>query len=210
MRYKINQSSKTSEKNPNTANLHPRQIFIDNILAPMRLNPEDEQKVTPITVIDVNKEKPDQSSHLLICTFSSIQAISLLKQNARKIPRAVKFNTRVPTLFQPTLNEHLRIQGQLRQMRNHEGSPLVKTRLNTDRGHILLEVADRVGDGWSPFRTRTAFMPQSRMNLPQTTTTSSPPKIHSPPIQVGNPPDHRSTELLKTATINSNHRKCLI
>ena len=167
---------KNLRKNPNTANLHPRQIFIDNILTPMRLNPEDEQKITPITVIDVNKEKPDQSSHLLICTFSSIQAISLLKQNARKIPRAVRFNTRVPTHYQPTLNEHLKIQGQLRQMRNSEGNPLVKTRLNTDRGHILLEVSDRVADGGSPFRTRTSFMPQSRTNLPQTTTSASPQK----------------------------------
>ena len=142
----------------------------------MRLHTEDEQKITPITVIDVNREKEDQASHLLICTFSSIQAISLLKQNARKIPRTIKFNTRVPMEYQPKLNEHLKIQGKLRQMSNNEGNPLVKTRLNTDRGHILLEVSDRIGDGWSPFRTRTSFMPQCRANLPQTSTSTTPPK----------------------------------
>ena len=142
----------------------------------MRLHPEDELKITPIAVIDVNKEKADQASHLLICTFSSLQAISLIKQNAKKIPRTVRFNARVPIEYMPKLNEHLKIQGQLRQMRNYEGNPLVKSRLNTDRGHILLEVADRIGDRWSPFRTRSSFMPRSRTNLPQTSSSTTPPK----------------------------------
>ena len=142
----------------------------------MHLHHDDEMKITPISAIDINREKPEQLNHLLICTFSSIQAITLLKLNARKLSRAVKFNARVPPEYMPKLNEHLRTQNQLRQMRNNDGNPLVKSRLSTDRGHILLEVADRVGQGWSPFRIRSSFMPQSRTNIPQASASTTLPK----------------------------------
>ena len=49
----------------------------------MNLDHEDEQKLTPISAIDINKDKPAQTAHLLICTFASMEAITLLKQNTK-------------------------------------------------------------------------------------------------------------------------------
>merc|ERR1712081_81345 len=48
---------KNLKKTPNTMNMHPREIFISNILAPMNLNTEDKAKTTPIVVFDANKGK---------------------------------------------------------------------------------------------------------------------------------------------------------
>merc|ERR1711954_59920 len=48
---------KNLRKTSNTTNMHPKKIFIDNILAPMNLNNEDKSKVTPILVFDANKGK---------------------------------------------------------------------------------------------------------------------------------------------------------
>ena len=70
---------KNLEKTPHTSNLHPRQIFINHILNPMNINPEDKAKITPISVFDANKGKESASTHILICTFSSVQAMSLIK-----------------------------------------------------------------------------------------------------------------------------------
>merc|ERR1712081_27444 len=61
---------KNLRKTPNTTNMHPKEIFIDNILAPMNLNNEDKAKVTPISVFDANKGKDTANTHVLICTFS--------------------------------------------------------------------------------------------------------------------------------------------
>ena len=69
---------KNLKKTPNTMNMHPREIFIANILAPMNLNTEDEAKTTPIAVFDANKGKDTANTHFLICTFSSLEAISLI------------------------------------------------------------------------------------------------------------------------------------
>merc|ERR1711954_339228 len=68
---------KNLRKTPNTTNVHPREIFIANILAPMNLNTGDEAKITPISVFDANKGKDTANTHFLICTFSSLQAISI-------------------------------------------------------------------------------------------------------------------------------------
>merc|ERR1712177_141855 len=72
---------KNLNKTPHTQNLHPRQIFIHHILGPMNLNPEDKAKITPIAVFNANKAKESANSHFLICTFSSVQAIAIIKQN---------------------------------------------------------------------------------------------------------------------------------
>merc|ERR1711954_174059 len=98
---------KNLEKKPHTSNMHPREIFINNILNPMSLNREDKAKITPISVFDANKGKDNASTHFLICTFSSVQAISLIKQNAKKIPKQVRFCPRVPLQYTTTLNEFL-------------------------------------------------------------------------------------------------------
>merc|ERR1711954_151639 len=82
---------KNLEKTPHTSNMHPREIFINNVLNPMSLNTEDEAKITPISVFDANKGKDNASTYFLICTFSSVQAISLIKQNAKKIPKQIRF-----------------------------------------------------------------------------------------------------------------------
>merc|ERR1712081_26651 len=89
---------KNLKKTPHTSNMHPREIFINKILEPMSLNTEDKAKITPISVFDANKGKDNASTHFLICTFSSVQAISLIKQNAKKIPNQVRFCPRVPLL----------------------------------------------------------------------------------------------------------------
>ena len=86
---------KNLRKTPNTTNMHPREVFIANILEPMNLNTEDKAKITPISVFDANKGKDTTNTHFLICTFSSLQAISLIKQNAKKIPKQVMFCPRV-------------------------------------------------------------------------------------------------------------------
>ena len=119
--------------------MHPREIFIANILAPMNLNTEDEAKITPILVFDTNKGKDTANTHFLICTFSSLQAISLIKQNAKKIPKQVRFCPRVPLQYTATLNEFLKTQGQIRLLRDKDGISLARTKITTNKGHLVLE-----------------------------------------------------------------------
>merc|ERR1711954_449858 len=90
---------KNLRKTSNTTNMHPKKIFIDNILAPMNLNDEDKSKVTPISVFDANKGKDTANTHVLICTFPNRHAISLIKQNAKNIPKPVRFCPKVPPQY---------------------------------------------------------------------------------------------------------------
>merc|ERR1712081_40913 len=142
---------KNLRKTPNTTNMHPREVFIANILEPMNLNTEDEAKITPISVFDANKGKDTANTHLLICPFSSLQAISLIKQNAKKIPKQVRFCPKVPLQYTATLNKFLKTQGQIRLLRDKDGIPLAKTKITTNKGHLVLEKSDRVRDSFSPF-----------------------------------------------------------
>merc|ERR1712082_454388 len=103
---------KNLRKTPNTTNMHPKKIFIDNILAPMNLNNEDKSKVIPISVFDANKGKDTANTHILICTFPNRHAISLIKQNAKNIPKPVRFCPKVPPQYTTTLNQFLKTQGQ--------------------------------------------------------------------------------------------------
>merc|ERR1711954_390888 len=119
---------KNLRKTPNTTNMHLKKIFIDNILAPMNLNNEDKSKVTPISVFDANKGKDTANTHVLICSFSSRHAISLIKQNAKNISKPVKFCPKVPPQYTTTLNEFLKTQGQIRLLRDEDGKPLAKTK----------------------------------------------------------------------------------
>ena len=109
---------KNLKKTSNTMNMHPRQIFISSILTPMTLNTEDEAKATPIAVFDANKGKEAASNHMLICTFASLDTISIIKQNAKKIPKQVKFCARVPLQYTSTMNEYLKTQGQIRMLKD--------------------------------------------------------------------------------------------
>ena len=167
---------KNLRKNPATINQHPWTTFQEGILNPLNLSHEDQQKLTPIAVININKEKPTQNHHLLICTFSSIEAISLLKQNAKHLPRAIKFNPRVPHQYLATMTDELKQQTQLRMMRNKDGNPLVKSRITTNKGHLILEVADRVDESWGPYYTRSSFIPTSGTNIPTTDIRTPPHK----------------------------------
>ena len=162
---------KNLRKTPNTTNMHPREIFIANILTPMNLNTEDEAKVTPISVFDANKGKDTANTHFLICTFSSLQAISLIKQNTKKIPKQVRFCPRVPLQYKATLNEFLKTQGQIRLLRDKDGISLAKTKITTNKGHLVLEKSDRVGDSFSPFYPIDSFIPQTNESVPSTTPT---------------------------------------
>jgi len=141
--------------------MHPREIFINNILNPMSLNTEDEAKITPISVFDANKGKDNASTHFLICTFSSVQAISLIKQNAKKIPKQVRFCPRVPLQYTNTLNEFLKTQGQIRLLKDKNGTPLARTKLTTNKGHLILEKSDRTGDSFTPYYPIQTFIPQA-------------------------------------------------
>ena len=48
---------KNLNKTPHTSNMHPREIFISNILEPMSLNKEDEAKITPFLSLTQTKAK---------------------------------------------------------------------------------------------------------------------------------------------------------
>ena len=52
---------KNLRKTAATTHQHPRGIFTDNVLNPMALSPKDEARLTPITVININKENPTQN-----------------------------------------------------------------------------------------------------------------------------------------------------
>merc|ERR1711954_102456 len=108
---------KNLKKTTNTTNMHPRDIFISNILSPMALNTEDEAKTTPIAIFYANKGKEAANNHFLICTFSSLDAISIIEQNARKIPTQVRFCPRVPLQYTTAMNKFLKTQGQIRLLK---------------------------------------------------------------------------------------------
>merc|ERR1711954_401028 len=157
---------KNLRKTPNTTNMHPKKIFIDNILAPMNLNNEDKSKVIPISVFDANKGKDTANTHILICTFPNRHAISLIKQNAKNIPKPVRFCPKVPLQYTTTLNQFLKTQGQIRLLRDEDGKPLAKTKITTNKGHLVLEKSDRVNDSFSPFYPIDSFIPQTNSRAP--------------------------------------------
>merc|ERR1711954_600725 len=148
-------------KKTHTSNMHPREIFISNILNPMSLNTEDEAKITPISVFDANKGKDNASTHFLICTFSSVQAISLIKQIAKKIPKQVRFCPRVPLQYTNTLNKFLKTQGQIRLLKDKNGIPIARTKLTTNKGHLILEKSDRTAETFGPFYPIQTFIPEA-------------------------------------------------
>jgi len=152
---------KNLEKTTHTQNLHPRQIFIHHILGPMNLTPEDEAKITPIAVFDANKAKESANSHFLICTFSSVQAIAIIKQNAKNIPKQVRFCPRVPLKYTETLNEYLKIQGQIRLLKDKNGTPIARTKLSTNKGHLILEKSDRIAETFGPYYPIQTFIPEA-------------------------------------------------
>merc|ERR1712081_137162 len=164
---------KNLRKPPHTSNMRPREIFINNILNPMNINPEDEAKITPISVFDANKGKDNANTHFLICTFSSPQAISLIKQNAKKILKQVRFCPRVPLQYKTTLNKFLKTQGQIRLLRDKDRISLAKTKITTNKGYLVLEKSDRVGDSFSTFYPIDSFIPQTAESVP-----STPPTPH--------------------------------
>ena len=162
---------KNLKKTPITTNTHPKDIFISNILTPMSLNSEDEAKATPISVFDANKGKDAANNHLLICTFSSLDAISIIKQNAKKIPKQVKFCSRVPHQYTYTMNNFLRTQGQIRLLKDTNGIALSKSRITTNKGHLILEKSDRIGEDFSRFYPIRSFIPNSPEGIPSITPT---------------------------------------
>ena len=156
---------KNLAKTIHTKEMHPRQIFTNHILEPMKLTPEDEAKVTPIAVIDANKAKESANSHFLICTFSSIQAIALIKQNAKNIPKQVRFCPKVPLKYTDTLNEYLKIQGQIRLLKDKNGTPIARTRISTNKGYLMLEKSDRIGETFGPYHPIQTFIPEENDDI---------------------------------------------
>merc|ERR1711954_331842 len=96
-----------------------------------------------------------------ICIFASVQAISLIKQNAKKIPKQVRFCPRVPLQYTTTLNEFLETQGQIRLLKDENGTSLARTKITTNKGHLILEKSDRTGDTFSAYYPMQTFIPQA-------------------------------------------------
>ena len=96
------------------------------------------------------------------------------------------------------MNEFLKTQGQIRLLKDKNGISLAKTRITTNKGHLVLEKSDRVGDSFSSFYPINSFIPQSAESIPPTT---PPPhqKTHSL-IQCRweNPITPESKETIKT------------
>merc|ERR1712081_89481 len=112
--------------------------------------------------------KDTANTHVLICTFPNRHAISLIKQNAKNIPKPVRFCPKVPPQYTTTLNQFLKTQGQIRLLRDEDGKPLAKTKITTNKGHLVLEKSDRVNDSFSPIYPIDSFIPQTNSRAPST------------------------------------------
>ena len=115
---------------------------------------------------------------MLICTFPSLDAISIIKRNAKKLPRHVKFCPRAAPQYTTTMNDFLKTQGQIRLLKDTNGIPLAKSRITTNKGHLVLEKSDRVGESFSRFYPIKSFIPQPTEDTPSTTTLPY-PKTHT-------------------------------
>merc|ERR1711954_595787 len=62
-------------------------------------------------------------------------------------------------------------QGQTRLLRDKDGKPLAKTKITTNKVHLVLEKSDRVMDSFSPFYPIDSFIPQTNESVPSTTPT---------------------------------------
>merc|ERR1711954_116750 len=58
------------------------------------------------------------------------------------------------------------------------GMSLAKSQITTNKGHLVLEKSDRVGEGFSRFYPINSFIPQSAEGIPPTTPPPH-PKPHS-------------------------------
>ena len=151
--------------------MHQIDIFASKILTPMNLNNEDEAKASPVSAFDANKGKEGATNHLLICTFSSLYAIFIMKQNAKKIPKQVKFCARVPDQYTLIMNDYLKTQGQIRRLKDRNGITLAKSRITTNKRNLILEKADRIGKEFCRFYPIRSFIPQSAAGTPSNTQT---------------------------------------
>ena len=143
----------------------------------MNVHWEDKAMMTPTSVIDLNLSKPSFNSHLLLCSFGSIEGITLMKRHASKIPRGVSFNLRVPTPYSPHLNGFLKEQKALRMIKNSDGDSLVRSRISTNQGHLILETSDKLSeDNWSNYRTKASFIPSSDETIPNIVIAPNSPK----------------------------------
>merc|ERR1711954_614630 len=96
-----------------------------------------------------------------ICIFASVQAISLIKPNAKKIPKQVIFCPRVPLQYTTTLNKFLKTQGHIRLLKNKNGTSLARTKITTNKGHLVLEKSDRTGDTFTLYYPIQTIIPQA-------------------------------------------------
>ena len=85
----------------------------------------------------------------------------IIKQNAKRIPKQVRFCPRVPLQYTDTLNEYLKTQGQIRLLKDKNGIPIARTKLTTNKGHLILEKSDRTGESFGPYYPIQTFIPQA-------------------------------------------------
>ena len=67
------------------------------------------------------------------------------------------------------MNKFLKTQGQIRLLKDTNGISLAKSRITTNKGHLVLEKSDRVGEDFSRFYPIKSFIPQSAEGIPLTT-----------------------------------------
>merc|ERR1712112_569065 len=88
-------------------------------------------------------------------------AITIIKQNAKNIPKQVRFCPRVPLKYTETLNEYIKTQGQIRLLKDKNGTPIARTKLSTNKGHLILEKSDRIAETFGPYYPIQTFIPEA-------------------------------------------------
>ena len=79
----------------------------------------------------------------------------------KRIPKQVRFCPRVPLQYTDTLNEYLKTQGQIRLLKDKNGIPIARTKLTTNKGHLILEKSDRTGESFGPYYQIQTFIPEA-------------------------------------------------
>ena len=99
-----------------------------------------------------------------------------------KLPRGISFNLCVSDPYSVHLNNFLKEQKSLRMMKNKIGESLVKSRISTNEGYLIVETSDRIEDeNWSNYKTIASFIPHSDETIP---------KVFPHPIPLGKFPPH--------------------
>merc|ERR1712081_84648 len=56
---------------------------------------------------------------------------------------------------------YLKIQGQIRLLKDKNGTPITRTKLSTNKGHLILEKSDRIAETFGPYYPIQTFKPEA-------------------------------------------------